>query len=213
MNTLQRHTKEVIVFFSFINRNQSVEGDLVPCQFKNLPTNPNAVRMIWKNINAKLALQKAIQRDALEQFHIEQISSYDRKFAYFIRFHLRDILTSDHRQVWFTIQTKSIDDIEDRTQILKKIPEEIHIVYSFGSMLSYDTFIGHVNERSLARIYIPKFGKAIKLESKTRCLTIPFKSIDSQILINHATNDNSIQIIFMLKSPPIVEQGRDITDR
>jgi hypothetical protein len=169
--------------------------------------------MICKNINAKLALQRAIQITLFEQSDMEQPSSYDRKLAYFIRSHMRDILTSDHRQVWFNIQTKSLDEIEDRTQIFKKSQEDISVVYSLGSMLSYDTFIGHIDERSLARIYISKFGKSIKLETKARCLTIQFRSIDSQILINHSTNDNSIQIVFMLKSPPIVEQRRDTTDR
>jgi hypothetical protein len=121
---------------------------------------------------------------------------------------LRDILTSDHRQVWFNIQTKSLDDIEDRTQILKKVPDEIHVVYSFGSMLSHDTFIGHTEDRSLARIYVPKFAKAIKLETTTQCLTIQFRNIDSQILINHLTDDHSVQIVFMLKSTPIIGEGK-----
>jgi hypothetical protein len=190
-----------------------LDGDRVPCEFKNLQLNPNAVRMIYKNINAKLALQRGSQKNSLEQHDIEQISSYDRKLAYFIRSHLRDILTSDHHQVWFNIQTKSYDDIEDRTQILKKITEEIQVIYSFGSMLSYDTFIGHTEDRSLARICVLKFAKAIKLETTTNCLTIQFKNIDSQILINHLTNDNSVQIIFMLKSSPIIKQRKGKIDR
>jgi len=202
-----------ILPFSFINRSQSNEGDRVPCQFKNLESNSNAVRMICKNVNAKLKLQKDIQNSSLEQSDVEQTSSYDRKLAYFIRFHLRDILTSDHRQVWFNIQTKSLDDIEDRSQILKKIPEEITVVYSFGSMLSYETFIGHFNERSLARIQVQKYPKAIKLETATHDLTIQLRNIDSQILINHSTNDNSIQIIFMLKSSPIIEPRKGIIHR
>jgi len=196
-----------------MNSNQRIDGDQVPCEFKNLQLNSNASRMIYKNINAKLALQKGSQRYSLEQHDIEQISSYDRKLAYLIRFHLRDILTSDHRQVWFNIQTKSLDDIEDRSQILKKIPEEITVVYSFGSMLSYETFIGHFNERSLARIQVQKYPKAIKLETATHDLTIQLRNIDSQILINHSTNDNSIQIIFMLKSSPIIEPRKGIIHR
>ncbi|CAF4780552.1 unnamed protein product [Rotaria sp. Silwood1] len=183
-----------------------MEGDQVPCQFKNLKLNPNAARRIYNNINAKLTLTKMNQRIRLEQSDIEQTSSYDRKLAYFIRFHLRDILTSDHRQIWFNIQTKALDDIEDRNQILKEIPDEIRVVYSFGVMLSYDTFIGHTDERTLANIYVQKYPKAIKLETATYFLTIQFKDIDSQILINHSTNDNSIQIIFMLKSSPIIEK-------
>jgi len=202
-----------VLLFSFINRSQSNEGDRVPCQFKNLELNSNAVRMICKNINTKLRSQKDIQNSLLEQSDVEQTSSYDRKLAYFIRFHLRDILTSDHRQIWFNIQTKSLDDIEDRSQILKKIPEEITVVYSFGSMLSCETFIGHFNERSLARIQVQKYPKAIKLETATHDLTIKLSNIDSQILINHSTNDNSIQIIFMLKSSPIIEQRKGIIHR
>ncbi|CAF4120129.1 unnamed protein product [Rotaria sp. Silwood2] len=192
--------------FVLINSSVSMEGDRVPCQFKNLQSNSNAARMIYKNIKAKLALTKTTQKVSLEQSDIEQTSSYDRKLAYFIRFHLRDILTSDHRQVWFNIQTKAFDDIEDRTQILKEIPDEIRVVYSFGAMLSCDTFIGHTDERTLANIYVPKYPKAIKLETATYFLTIQFKNIDSQILINHSANDNSIQIIFMLKSSPIIEK-------
>jgi hypothetical protein len=196
-----------------MNSNQLIDGDQVPCEFKNLQLNSNASRMIYKNINAKLALQKGSQRYSLEQHDIEQISSYDRKLAYFIRLHLRDILTSDHRHVWFNIQTKSLDDIEDRTQILKKNTEDIQVIYNFGSMLSYDTFIGHTEDRSLARIYVPKFGKTIKLETITHCLKIQFKNIDSQILINHLTKDNSIHIIFMLKSSPIIEQKKEKMNR
>ncbi|CAF1493487.1 unnamed protein product [Rotaria sordida] len=184
----------------------STEDDRVPCHFKNLQLNPKAARTIYNNINAKLALTKSIRTIPLEQSDIEQTSSYDRKLAYFIRFHLCDILTSDHRQIWLNIQTKALDDIEDRSQILKEIRDEIRVVYSFGAMLSCDTFIGHTDERNLANIYVQKFPKAIKLETTTYFLTIRFKNIDPQILINHSTNDNSIQIIFMLKSSPIVEK-------
>ncbi|CAF3533663.1 unnamed protein product [Rotaria sp. Silwood1] len=148
----------MIVLFCFINSSVSMEGDQVPCQFKNLKLNPNAARRIYNNINAKLTLTKMNQRIRLEQSDIEQTSSYDRKLAYFIRFHLRDILTSDHRQIWFNIQTKALDDIEDRNQILKEIPDEIRVVYSFGVMLSYDTFIGHTDERTLANIYVQKIS-------------------------------------------------------
>jgi hypothetical protein len=169
--------------------------------------------MIYKNINAKLALQKGSQKYSLEQSDLEHISSYDRKLAYFIRLHLRDILTSDHRHVWFNIQTKSLDDIEDRTQILRKVTEDIPMIYSFGSMLSYDTFMSHTDDRSLARIYLPKFGKAIKLETATHCLTMQFQNLDSQILVNHSTSDNSVQIIFMLKSTPIIEQQKGKSNR
>jgi len=169
--------------------------------------------MIYKNINAKLALQKGSQRHSLEQSDLEHISSYDRKLAYLIRFHLRDILTSDHRQVWFNIQTKALDDIEDRTQILRKVTEDTQVIYSFGSMLSYEIFIGHTDNRSLARIYLSKFERAIKLETTTHCLTMQFKNLDSQILVNHSTNDNSVQIIFMLKSTPIIAQRKGKANR
>jgi hypothetical protein len=164
--------------------------------------------MIYKNIIAKLASQRVSQRYSLEQSDLEHISSYDRKLAYFIRFHLRDILTSDHRHVWFNIQTKSLDDIEPRNQILRKVTEDIQVIYSFGSMLSYDTFISHTDDRSLARICLLKHDKAIKLETTAHCLTMQFQNLNSQILVNHSTNDNSVQIIFMLKSTPIIEQRK-----
>ncbi|CAF4326015.1 unnamed protein product, partial [Rotaria sp. Silwood2] len=151
------------------------EDDRVPCQFKNLQLNPKAARTIYNNINAKLALTKKIRTIPLEQSDIEQTSSYDRKLAYFIRFHLPDILTSDHRQIWFNIQTKALDDIEDRSQVLKEISDEIRVVYSFGTMLSCDTFIGHTNERSIANIFVENFPKAIKLETTTCFLAIKFK--------------------------------------
>lgn len=190
-----------------------MDYDQVPCEFKKLHLNSNASRMIYKNLNAKLALQRGSQRNSVEKYQIEQISSYDRKLAYFIRLHLRDILTSDHYQVWFNIQTKSIDDIENRSPILKKNTDDIQVVYSFGSMLSYDTFIGHTNDRSLAHIYVSRYGKAIKLETATHSLTMQFRNIDSQILVNHLTKDNSIQIIFMLKALPTIEQRKGQTNR
>ena len=164
--------------------------------------------MIYKNIRDKLASERGSKRYSLEQSDLEHISSYDRKLAYFIRFHLRDILTSDHRHVWFNIQTKSLDDIESRAHMLRNDTEDINVVYSFGSMLSYDTFISHTNDRSLARIHLLKHNKAIKLETATHCLTMQFHNLDSQILVNHSTNDNSVQVIFMLKSTPIIEQRK-----
>ncbi|CAF0876837.1 unnamed protein product [Adineta steineri] len=165
--------------------------------------------MIWKNINDKLRFQRELNRNSFEQSDVEQTSSYERKMAYFIRFHLRDILTSDHRHVWFNIQTKSLDDIQDRSQILMKVPDEIPVVYSFGSMLSYDTFMGHFNDRPLARIYVQKFPKAINLETTTHNFIIHLKNIDPQILINHSTNDNSIQMIFQLQASPIIKQRNE----
>ncbi|CAF1358870.1 unnamed protein product [Adineta ricciae] len=193
-----------------LHRSRSVDGDCVPCQFKNLELKPNASRMIWKNINDKLRSSRVSQRELFELSEIEQLSSFERKIAYFIRFHLRDILTTDHRHVWFYIQTKSIDEIEDHSQIFKTTPDEINVVYSFGSLLSHDTFMGHFNHRSLARIQVMKFPKAIMLDTTTHRLTVPIKYIHPQVLINHKTNDNSIQIIFMLKAAPIVEEKRDV---
>ncbi|CAF3313037.1 unnamed protein product [Rotaria socialis] len=191
-----------MILFWFTNFSVSMDGDQVPCQFKNLQLKPNAACRIYENIRAKLVSAKTNKNVPLEKSDIEQTSSYDRKLAYFIRFHLRDILTSDYRQVWFNIQTKALEDIEDRTQIIKQTSDDIVVVYSLGAMLSYDVFTGHINERTLANIYVQKFPKAIKLETATYHLTVHFKNIDSQILINHSTSDNSIQVIFMLKAPP-----------
>ena len=194
--------------FSLCDSRQPSDDDQVPCEFKNLHVNPHAVRTIWKNLKAKLASQRGFARYSLTESDLERISSYERKLAYLIRRHLRDILTSDHRHVWFNIQTKSLDDIEDRAQMFHKPAEDIQAVYSFGSMLRPDTFISHTDDRSLARISLAKFGKAMKLETTTHCLTMPFRNLDSQILVNHSTSDNSVQIIFMLKSPPIIKQHK-----
>lgn len=182
-----------------------MDSDRVPCQFKNLNLNAKAASKIYKNIKTKLDLHKPFKTYPLEPDDIEQTSAYDRKVAYFIRLHLRDILTSDHRHVWFHIQTKSLDEIEERSQLLRRVDADIQVTYSFGAMLSCDTFVGHTNDRRLAKIFIPRtFRRAIRLETSAYSMSIHFKNIDPQILINHSTSDNAVRVIFMLKAPPII---------
>lgn len=145
---------------------------------------------------------------------IEQFSSYDRSVAYFIRYHLRDIVTSDHPYVWFYIQTKPLDAVENRKHSLRKADiKEIHVDYSFGSMLNYGTFIEHTQERAMARIFIQKSARAMKLQTGNFTFTVPLENMDRQILVRNTTDDESIKVIFMLKAPPIIEKRRDSPGR
>jgi hypothetical protein len=182
------------------------EGHRVPCQFKNLSASPNAARMICKNLNAKLAFKKISFNPPFQPSDVEQVSSYDRSIAYFIRFYLRDILTSDHLHVWFSIQTKPLDHLENRKQTVRKpAPDDICAAYSFGAMLNHSTFIEHTDERHLGRINVHKTARAIKIHTNTHCFTMPFEDVDGQILINHLTGDASVHVVFMLKASPSIE--------
>ena len=189
------------------------EGHRVPCQFKNVSTSPNAARTICKNLNAKLTFKKIASTHPFQPSDIEQISSYDRSIAYFIRFYLRDILTSDHRHIWFHIQTKPLDHLENRKQTIRKPASgDICVAYSFGSMFNYSTFIEHTDERPLGRIHVQKSARSIKLQTNTLLLTLLLEDIDRQLLINHSTEDESVNVIFMLKASPMTVQlkGNDI---
>ena len=195
--------------FLFISRTYG--DNRVPCQFKNLSLGSNAARMICKNLNAKLSFKRMAPTHPFQPSDIEQTSNYDRSTAYFIRFYLRDILTSDHRHVWFSIQTKPLDHLENRKHSIRQSnPSDICVAYSFGAMLNYNTFVEHTDERPLGRISVQKAARSIKLQTSTQCFTMFLEDVDRQILINLSTGDESVHVVFMLKASPSIAQLKGI---
>ena len=191
-----------------------MSDDQVPCEFKNLDLTKNAVEMIYKNLKTKLTTQGLLQKYQRGKCDFEETCNADRRYAYFVRTNLRVILKSDHRSVWFRIQTKSLDEIEDRSQLLRRIEDNIQVTSCFGSMLSCDTFIRHTDDRRSATISISKsFRRAIRLDTSAYSITLNYRNIDSQILINHLTQDNSVQVIFMLKAVPSIHWRDGRSDR
>ncbi|CAF4591949.1 unnamed protein product [Rotaria sp. Silwood1] len=141
-----------------------------------------------------------------------------REEADFIGSHLLDFVTSEHRSIWFTYQTKLTDQSSENNKFIyskNPIQKSWKVLYNLGSMISYDKFIDHIlNNRHPARIKINKDTRgrvrSIILEIQYTQYRIIFdlNILHTNILVKYGQEKNNepIQIILMLKGLPQIEQ-------
>ncbi|CAF4666234.1 unnamed protein product, partial [Rotaria sp. Silwood2] len=125
---------------------------------------------------------------------------------------------SEHRSIWFTYQTKSIDQLLENNKFIystKSTQKSWTVLYNLGSMVSYEKFIGHIlDNRRPARIKINKNTcgrlRSIVLEIQYTQYRMVFDldilHTDTLVKYGQENNKESIQIIFMLKGLPQIEQ-------
>jgi hypothetical protein len=116
----------------------------VLCCFKNLNVHPNRPKILARNLNKVLNTTTfdTIERqgsigDKCELECTQEETDY-------IRLHLAHLVTSDHRSIWFTYQTKSIDDSSETNKFNSSTQKSRTPLYNLRSIISYDKFIGHI---------------------------------------------------------------------
>jgi hypothetical protein len=144
--------------------------------------------------------------------------------ADYIRLHLADLVTSDHRSIWFTYRTKPSDYSSEYNKLNSskhQTQKSWTALHNFGSMSSYDQFIGHIlDNRCPAFIKVSKDTrgrpKSIILDRRYTKYRMIFdlNIFHTDILVKYGQENNNepIQIVFMLKGLPQIEQRLDNGD-
>ncbi|CAF2572896.1 unnamed protein product [Rotaria sp. Silwood2] len=161
-------------------------------------------------ITDHVQLKQAIQEKLNAQFSDADI---DRILKEIVQFDC-----NEHRSIWFTYQTKSIDQLLENNKFIystKSTQKSWTVLYNLGSMVSYEKFIGHIlDNRRPARIKINKNTcgrlRSIVLEIQYTQYRMVFDldilHTDTLVKYGQENNKESIQIIFMLKGLPQIEQ-------
>ena len=197
--------------------------DRVVCCFKNLEVYPYGSKILARNLNKLLKTTKFAD--------LEQLRFSDDKYkfectsvdALCIQENLADLLTTEHRAIWFTYPTVPPKKPSGLLQMILTgwTEESWTVIFNLGAMSSYDTFTGHIpNNQYPASIKIEKDtrgrAKSIILEKKLNSHKLRFAldSLHRDILFQCGQQNDidSFQVIFMLKGlPQIEEQLRDET--
>lgn len=192
----------------------------VLCCFKNLKVHPNGPKILARNLNKILSATTfdIIEKQGAIDDQCELECSQEE--ANYIRLHLSDLVTSEHRSIWFTYRTTTTtnDNISEHNQFdtSKNYSQKSwKAIYNLGSMFSYDKFIGHILSNRCpvyVKVYKDTRGrlKSVILERQYTEYRMIFdlNLFHTDILIKYGQEDNneSIQIIFMLKGLPQIEQ-------
>ncbi|CAF0834675.1 unnamed protein product [Adineta steineri] len=190
----------------------------VLCCFKNLNVDSRGSNILVKNLNNSFNTNTFDIIGTQEANDSKCELGCDLDEAQFIMRHLADLVTSNHRSIWFTYKTRPSDE---STEINKfkfshtQTQKSWTALYNFGSMISYDTFISHIhNNRSPVWVNIGKDTrgrpKSIVLQekySKYRMI-FDFRMLHTDILVKYGQEEKneSIQIVFMLKVSPEIKQ-------
>ncbi|CAF3403651.1 unnamed protein product [Rotaria sp. Silwood1] len=179
---------------------------------------PNGPKILARNLN------KTFKTTTFDVIEIQGAMNNNcelectREEADFIGSHLLDFVTSEHRSIWFTYQTKLTDQSSENNKFIyskNPIQKSWKVLYNLGSMISYDKFIDHIlNNRHPARIKINKDTRgrvrSIILEIRYTQYRIIFdlNILHTNILVKYGQEKNNepIQIILMLKGLPQIEQ-------
>lgn len=190
----------------------------VLCCFKNLKVNPNGPKILARNLNKSL---NTTTFDILEkQGSIDDKCELDcsQDEADYIRLNLSDLVTSDHRSIWFTYRPRPGDCISENNKLnssKNQTQKSCTVLYNMGSMISYDTFIGHILDNrcpASIKVYKDKRGrpKSVVLEKRYTNYRMIFNLsiLHTNILVNYgqANSTGPVQIVFMLKGLPHIEQ-------
>jgi len=193
----------------------------VLCCFKNLKVDPNGPKILARNLNKVLNTTTfdIVETQGANNDKCELECTKEE--ADYIRLHLADLVTSDHRSIWFTYQTKPSDYPLENNKInfsKNQTPKSWTTLYNFGSMISYDKFIGHILDNrcpAWIKVYKDTRGrpKSIILERQYTKYRMIFdlNIFDTDILVNYGQENNNgpVQIVFMLKGLPHIEQRLD----
>jgi len=196
----------------------------VLCCFKNLKVDPNGPKILARNLNKVLNTTTfdIVETQGANNDKCELECTKEE--ADYIRLHLADLVTSDHRSIWFTYQTKPNDYPLENNKInfsKNQTPKSWTTLYNFGSMISYDKFIGHILDNrcpAWIKVYKDTRGrpKSIILERQYTKYRMIFdlNIFDTDILVNYGQENNNgpVQIVFMLKGLPHIEQRLDNGD-
>ncbi|CAF0780750.1 unnamed protein product [Adineta steineri] len=190
----------------------------VLCCFKNLNVDSRGSNILVKNLNNSFNTNTFDIIETQEENNGKCELECNLNEADFIKCHLADLVTSDHRSIWFTYKAKPSDE---STQINKskfsytQTQKSWTALYNFGSMKSCDTFMSHIHDnRSPVCVKIGKDTrgrpKSIVLEkqySKYRMI-FDFNMLHVDILVKYGQQEKneSIQIVFMLKASPEIKQ-------
>lgn len=185
----------------------------VPCTFKNLQSFDTR-KIIYKNL---ISYFKYSTFDTLLQQSNDDEYSFEctRAEANSIRDNLHLILTSIHKNVWFTINTYPLHKLNEQYYSDKKLARHprAKVLFSFGSMYSTQLFYNHTkqfhhpgiikvwNEKNRATALI------ISVRSTNTTITIPIQYIQKTVLVNRGCDNQPIQIILMLNSAVKIEKN------
>ncbi|UJR27363.1 hypothetical protein I4U23_008655 [Adineta vaga] len=190
----------------------------VLCCFKNLTIDRNGSTILARNLNNLL---NTTTFDILEK-HGSNNSTCElectRDEVDFIQRHLGELVTRDHRSIWFTYKAKPTDEPSEnnRNYFPRPLPHKSWTaLYNFGAMLSYDIFIDHIkNNRSPVSIKIDRDirgrPKSLILQTKHTeyRMIFDFNSFHTDILVKYGEEkkNESVQIVFMLQGLPEIQR-------
>jgi hypothetical protein len=190
----------------------------VLCCFKNLKVHPNGPKILARNLNKVLNTTNFDIIEAQGTINDKCELECSQEEADYIRLHLADLVTSDHRSIWFTYRTKPSDyssEINKFNSSKNRTQKSWTALYNLGAMISYDKFIGHILDNrcpAWIKVYRDTRGrpKSIILEiqyTKYRMI-FDLSILHTDILVKYGQENNNepIQIVFMLKGLPQIEQ-------
>ncbi len=184
----------------------------VPCSFKNLQSS-SARKIIHENLKHYF---KWTNFDTFLKQTDDNEYSFEctREEANEIRDNLHLIVTSAHKNVWFTINTYPLHKLHEHWfSDQKKIQHRpAKVLFSFGSMYSTELFHSHTQQfQHTGTIKVWKQGpRAVSLiifiYSSNKKITIPIQYIQKTLLVNKGHDNQPIQIILMLNSAVKIEE-------
>jgi hypothetical protein len=196
----------------------------VLCCFKNLKVHPNGPKILARNLNKLLNTTTFDIIEAQGVINDQCELDCTKEEADYIRLHLADLVTSNHRSIWFTYRTKASDYPLENNKFnspKSQTQKSWTTLYNFGSMISYDIFIGHILDNrypSLIKINKDRRGrpKSIILERRytKHRMIFDLNIFHTDILVNYGQENNHgpVQIVFMLQGLPHIEQRLDNGD-
>ena len=191
-----------------------MSSDQVLCIFKNLSVYPDGSRILARNLNFYFKTNDFIGLQQLDSKNDTYEITRSQSEAIWIRSNLADILTTQHRSIWFSYEpvfNLYSNNSSIRTSASNAVTDSgWTVICNFGTMVSYDTFQSHYDDPHSFRLEIQYIQRRcqsmislINKSSRIR-MNISFNSVQSDILIKLVNDerDERVSVILMLTNPP-----------